>query len=192
MIEEWKDIPGYEGHYQANPNGEIRSVTKHVGSKSGSIATKHGKVLTQTTINKGYKQVHLSKNGTAKNESVHRLIASTFIDNPNGYPCINHIDENPGNNLADNLEWCSYKYNNDYGTRKEKYHKSRINGKMSKAILQYDLNGNLIAEYPSCAEINRSLGFDQSHVISVAKGKPRYNTAYGYVWRYKDDPINHN
>lgn len=186
----WKDIPEYEGHYQASSDGQIRSLTKEVNSKGGSIAVKQGKILSQNTNSKGYCLVHLSKDGQAKTRSVHRLVASAFIENDNNFPCINHKDENPGNNSVDNLEWCSYEYNNNYGTRKEKDHDSRINGKMSKAFVQLDIEGNYIAEFPSAAEVKRSLGYDPGKIINVAKGKPKHKTAYGYVWKYKDNYSN--
>lgn len=60
------------------------------------------------------------KNGIRKNRLVHRIIAELFIPNPQNYPCINHKDENGMNNAADNLEWCTYQYNNTYGHRLEK------------------------------------------------------------------------
>jgi hypothetical protein len=66
-----------------------------------------------------------SKNGKAKRESVHRLVALTFIENPNNYPCVNHKDETRTNNNVENLEWCSHKYNSNYGTCQEKHSKSR-------------------------------------------------------------------
>ena len=64
-----------------------------------------------------YRQVILCKNGKTKQGLLHRLVAEAFIPNPDNLPCINHKDENPLNNRADNLEWCSYKYNNEYNDR---------------------------------------------------------------------------
>lgn len=58
----------------------------------------------------------LCKNGKTKRFSVHRLVAQAFIPNPNNLPIINHKDENPSKNIVDNLEWCDYEYNNNYGT----------------------------------------------------------------------------
>ena len=55
---------------------------------------------------------------------VHRVVADAFIPNPNNYPCINHKDENPANNKVENLEWCTYKYNNNYGTFAERRRKT--------------------------------------------------------------------
>lgn len=132
--------------------------------------------------------VSLSRNGKSKAVEVQRVIAITFLPNPNNFPCVNHKDENPKNNQIENLEWCSYKYNNDYGSRKDKARLARLNhGKLSKPICQFDLDGNLIEEYPSCAEVNRRCGYDTGKINACALKRPHRLTAYGYVWRFKDD-----
>lgn len=107
----WKDIKGYEGLYQISNTGEIYSCRSK-------------KILKQTVDKKGYKRICLYLNGNIKNFQVHRLIAIAFIPNPNNYPIINHKDENPLNNEVDNLEWCTYKYNNNYMNRNKKLSKS--------------------------------------------------------------------
>ena len=67
-----------------------------------------------------YKRVNLCINGVGHKKTIHRLVAEAFIPNPNNYPCINHKDENKENNNANNLEWCTYKYNSNYGTCRER------------------------------------------------------------------------
>ena len=69
--------------------------------------------------------VQLYKNGVMKNEHIHRLVALTFIPNPNNLPQVNHKDEDKSNNCVDNLEWCEHKYNVNYGTAIERASKSR-------------------------------------------------------------------
>lgn len=186
MSEVWKDVPGYEGMYQASSLGNVRSVTRKVNSKGGCPAIKKGKVLKQTLKKKGYLCVNLSSHGKSKAIEVQRVIALTFIPNPTNLPCVNHIDENPQNNNVSNLEWCTYKYNNEYGSRKEKDHESRINGKCSKPVEQYNLSGEKIAEYPSIAEVKRQLGYDPGKISACALNKPHRGTAYGYVWKFKN------
>jgi len=90
-------------------------------------STKRNKFLKPQKNGVGYLQVALYNNGICKRFSIHRLVAMAFIDNPNDYPIINHKDENPSNNRVDNLEWCTYKYNTNYGTRNERVR--RKNGK---------------------------------------------------------------
>ena len=81
-----------------------------------SLKSKTPRLLSQVTVN-GYKMVIMYNDGKTHLEYVHRLVAELFIDNPNNYNEINHIDENKANNNVDNLEWCSRKYNINYGTR---------------------------------------------------------------------------
>ena len=68
---------------------------------------------------RGYLYVGLSKYGNYQSKSIHRLVAETFIPNPDNLPCVNHIDENTYNNRVDNLEWCTHKYNNRYSKAKK-------------------------------------------------------------------------
>ena len=113
MIEEWKDVKGYEGLYMISNLGRIKSL-------QGCKYRKQERILKQYKKTGGYYQVSLSKNHKSKWFTVHRLVAINFIDNPNNYPQINHIDENKSNNSASNLEWCTAKYNNNYGSLPEK------------------------------------------------------------------------
>lgn len=109
MEEIWKDIKGYEGLYQVSNYGRVKSF-------------KHNKEKLRKEVkdNMGYLIVNLSKNGNKKIYKIHRLVAEAFLQNPNNYPQVNHKDENKINNRADNLEWCTAKYNSNYGTRNER------------------------------------------------------------------------
>lgn len=101
----WKDIKGYEGLYQVSDNGEVRSLDRHcTGSRNRLLK---GRTLKQTKTTTGYSKVELCKDGHAISKKVHRLVAIAFIQNPNNLPCVNHIDNNPSNNNASNLEWCT-------------------------------------------------------------------------------------
>lgn len=81
-----------------------------------------------------YRSVNLWHNGKTVHRLVHRLVAEAFIPNPNGYPIINHIDENPANNKVTNLEWCTYKYNAKYGKAQERRQESLREGKKNEAV----------------------------------------------------------
>lgn len=104
LIEEWRDIKGYEGLYQVSNLGKVRN--------------KKGKVLKQYRNNKGYPCVHMYKNNKYKTKNVHRLVAISFIENPNNLPQVNHKDEDKTNNVVTNLEWCTNKYNCNYGNHR--------------------------------------------------------------------------
>ena len=112
MEEIWKDIKGYKGKYQVSNLGRVKSLNYRNTGKE--------KILSPGKYSGEYLQVMLYKDGKLKKHSIHRLVALAFIPNSNNYPIINHKDENPSNNRVDNLEWCTYKYNSNYGTCRQK------------------------------------------------------------------------
>lgn len=174
MKETWKDIPGYEGLYQASTLGRIKSY-----SRKGNHGKEH---LLQLRIDKGgYLRALITKNKHSKQCLVHRLVATTFIPNPSHFPQINHKDENPSNNNVNNLEWCTAKYNSNYGSRTSRMKETLTNGPCSKKVYQYSLNGNLIRIWPSGRECTRN-GYDSRNVSAVCHG--RRKTAYGYIWSF--------
>ena len=193
-VEIWKDIEGYEGLFQISSKGRVRSLDR-LDSKGRSLK---GKIRKQSQDN-GYCRIVLCDNGKIERYLVHRLVAQAFIPNPNNYPVVNHKDENPSNNCAENLEWCTLTYNANYGTvnsRRSENHKGSLNpmfgkcGKKhhrSKIVYQYDLNGNLIKEWDCAMEIKRELGFNNSFVSACANG--RCETAYGFIWKYKEKAV---
>lgn len=113
MEEIWKDIKGYEGYYQVSNLGRVKSVARVIQRKSKPYTVKE-KILKARPDKDGYRYLVLCVNCKTKTTSIHRLVAQTFIPNPDNLPCINHKDENPANNNVENLEWCTYSYNNTY------------------------------------------------------------------------------
>ena len=125
--EEWKDIKGYEDAYQISSTGRVRSKGRHVVYKNGRRCYKKPQIIKQSHINSGYKIVNLhGKEGLLYHRLVHRLVAEHFIPNPNNLEQVNHKDENKHNNDAQNLEWCTRKYNNNYGSNQERRIQSRL------------------------------------------------------------------
>ena len=100
-MEIWKDVVGYEGYYEVSNTGNVRNVkTNHVLSPG---------------LSQGYYYVVLCKHGERRNKQVNRLVAEAFIDNFENCPIVNHKNEVKTDNHVDNLEWCTYSYNNSYG-----------------------------------------------------------------------------
>lgn len=171
MIEEWKDIEGYEGKYQVSSLGNIKSLNYN--------GKKEIKQLKPCIKGGNYYGVVLCKNGIKKELQIHRLVAQAFIPNPNNLPEVNHKDENKINNCVDNLEWCTSKYNANYGNRNKK-----LSLLKNKKVNQYDLQGNFIKQWDSLTEINKQLGFCISSIGKCCNKIKKHKTAYGYKWEY--------
>jgi hypothetical protein len=126
MKEIWKDIEGYEGYYSISNYGNVKSLERIIKSKNGVIRKRKEMLLKPNIDKDGYYTITLTKNSNPKTFKIHRLVGTAFIDNPNNFPMINHKDENKQNNYFENLEWCDSKYNNNYGTIRERMSKSHI------------------------------------------------------------------
>ena len=178
--EQWVDIPNYEGLYKISNFGNVLSL-----GNGGPNKYKGKKTLLKPRKNiYGYYYVGLSKNGVKKSYTIHKLVAKVFIPNPNCLPCVNHRDENRLNNNVDNLEWCTYKYNTNYGTCiQRRSEKTRNDPKRSKPVIQYTLDGVFVKEWPSLMEIERQLGWHRAGITTCINGKTKQ--AYGYVWSFK-------
>ena len=182
MNEEWKPIKDFEGLYEVSNLGRVRSLDRHVKNQGTFVL--RGKLLALTADKRGYKHLLLWKNGKSKLGLVHRLVAAAFIPNPCNLPQVNHKDENKGNNNVSNLEWCTAKYNSNYGTgAKRNGMARRNNSKDSKPVIQMDLNYNFIAEYPSTREAARRNDFLQGEIAKCCRGIIK--TSRGFIWKYK-------
>lgn len=175
--EYWRPVVGYEGLYEGSNLGRVKSLDRWVKCPNGTVRFYKGKILKPRTNGRGYLQVTLSKNGKIKNFLVHRLVAEAFLQNNDNLPCVNHKDENPQNNNVNNLEWCSYEYNNKYGTRIERDALTK-----SKPVLQYTLDGVFVREWESTMECGRN-GFNQGHVAACCRGEQK--THKDFIWKYK-------
>lgn len=164
LFEEWRDIHGYEGLYQVSNFGRVKNCVR-----------KTLKTI-RTSVN-GYGYVVLSKNCKQKLHLVHRLVAEAFIPNPDNLPQVNHKDENKLNNIYCNLEWCSAKYNINYG--EGILRRSTIR---SKKIYQISKDGQILRTWASANEVKRALGFSQGNIQQCCVGKRK--TANGYIWKY--------
>lgn len=187
--ERWKDVEGYEGLYQVSNFGRVRSLDHYITIRNGGKALHNGKIMIGGKSGLGYRKVTLCKDGVPKGVNLHRLVAQTFIPNPNNLPEVNHKDENKVNNCRWNLEWCPVEYNRSYGNRNNKAQKTRQR-KYGKSVLQYTLDGQFVAEYSCLREAERQTGVYHSHISDCCKGVDcqgfNIKQAGGYIWRYRE------
>lgn len=191
-IEIWRtpisDGEPYEG-YKVSNLGRILSLNYH---RSG-----RAELMNPGERKDGYLQVILRKNRKKKMCLVHRLIAETFLPNPNGKPCINHkIQGKEGKKInmvffnkdgtidkeRNTIEWATYEENNNYATRNERVAKALTNGKKSKKVLQFTLDGDFIREYPSIMECERN-GFNRSSVCLCCQGKHKSHKGFRFMYK---------
>lgn len=182
-MKEWRTIPGWE-NYEVSDMGNVRSKDR-VSHRRGIQCRLTGKILKPKTEKDGYKNVTLY-NGTRtshKKFPIHRLVAMAFIPNPNEYKYVNHKDEDKGNNVKENLEWCTPKYNSNYGTAIERRVKHQdwksIADKQSVPVVCKTLSGEVIKRYKSMisAEID---GHKCASISKCCSGKLK--TYHGMMW----------
>ena len=178
----------YEGLYKVSNFGRILSLNYRNTGKPD--------LMNPGTDKDGYLKVGFSKNRETKTCKVHRLVAETFLPNPEGKPQVNHKDEDKTNNFVflnedgsvdkekSNLEWSTPKENSNHGTRNKRIFEKTTNGKCSKKVLQLSLSGDLIREWPSTKECGRN-GFYSSAVSACCRGERK--THKGFLWMFADD-----
>ena len=174
--EEWRDIPGYEGLYQASNKGRIRSVPrKQEIMWKGKHVVKYvnGKIIKQSDQKCGYMMVWLSKDGKEKAHTVHRLIGYAFLENPENLSDINHKDGNKKNNCVDNLEWCSRSDN-----IKHRYAVLQKPGKCRPVICV-----ETGKRYDSIAKAAKSINGNRRAISHAIRGFSK--TSGGFHWKYE-------
>lgn len=181
MTEFWKNIE-FE-NYQVSNTGKYRSVDHYANVKGGQRFVK-GRILLQAKNNSGYCCCMFLVNGKYIRKTIHRLVAIAFIPIPDelkGIPIdkldVDHKDGNKDNNCIENLQWLKHKDNCQQKPRLEK---------LSKPVEQYTKDMVFIAEYPSIKEAERQTGITNQQISSCCKNKPKYKTAGGYIWKYKE------
>lgn len=188
-IEIWTPIKGFE-RFELSNLGRVKNTSWR---NTGRV------VITEGYPDSYDYNVFTARNGKeCKTFKIHRLVGEYYLPNPLNLPCINHRIEGPKgkkmnrvifnedmtiNDEKTTIEWCDPKYNNNYGTRATRAGKTNTNGKKSKQVLQFTLEGEFVREWPSTAECGRN-GFDQRAVSDCCLGKRPYHK--GYIWRYKE------
>lgn len=181
-MEEWRDIEGYEGIYQVSNEGRVKSLERVQIYNDGQVHKYKSKILKQTQDKDGYLMVCLCNNIKRKTCKVHRLVAQTFIPNPNNLPEVNHKDECKTNNSVENLEWCNHSYNNTYLDKNKRGGITRMNNGKTKIVYQYTLDGKLINVFKSSRDAERNNNYNHSSICNCICGRTK--TYKGFIWKY--------
>lgn len=171
QTEIWKSLPGVHG-VEVSTFGNVRALDRVVPRKNGAYHIK-GHVLKQCNDKDGYLLVHIPIDGKSITKKVHRLVAQTFLPNPNGLPMVNHKDCNRANNHVENLEWCTVSYNNRY---REEFGKAK-----GLPVLAINLSTMEISQFSSQTEASRKLGVFQQHINHVIKGKRKQTGGFWFT-----------
>lgn len=182
--EVWKDIPDYEGYYQASNLGRIRSLDREVADRSG-VRIANGKVLKSEMLQNDYLRVGLNKDGKTMRFLVHRLVWMAFNGTiPDGMQ-VNHIDECKTNNKLENLNLMTPKENTNFGTRNQRVAKANTNHpSMSKPVVAFNEDEEIVFEFSSTQEAARN-GFNSGDLAACCRGERK--THKGLIWRFKED-----
>ena len=177
MREKWKDIDGFPGYRVSN---------------KGNIIGIRGTKLKPVIGNNGYPKVTLCRSGKHVDKRINRLVASLFIPNPNNYPIVMHLDNDPKNNDVNNLSWGTHSENNKYCwdcgrkpqtlTNKDREKAYSIRRKPVKAI---NINTREEIVFISQHDAARALGVSQQHIWGVLNGYRR--STGGYIFEYLDE-----
>jgi hypothetical protein len=179
MVEEiWKSVVGYEGKYEVNNLGIVRSIPRKYWGRTY-------RNLAPNMDNSGYFYVSLSKDRQVKSIKIHRLVAMAFIDNPKGKPMINHKNGIKTDNRVENLEWCTNSENQIHARRvlknpnfKEPPHYYGKENPAAKIVLKVNLFGEAVQRYECGVEARKELNISAAMLIYYMKNKKIVNDHY--------------
>lgn len=178
-MEDWTPVAGWEHRYEVTSCGKVRSKSRLVQSSYGKKRRIQGRVLTPQLV-RGYPAVNVTIDGRRMNLLVHRMVAETFILNPEKKPYVNHLDGVRDNNCVSNLEWCTHAENMQHAHDIGLIPPSKIGpGEASPAA---KLNDKSVSEIKKALR-NGALQRDLAKEYGVAKGTISF-IANGITWSH--------
>lgn len=185
----WKPIVGFEDLYEVSNLGNVRSLQFHGKKRVRNMSLSSNRL--------GYKLVKLRdwKKGICGSYKVHRLVAIAFIPNPDNKPQVDHIDTNPSNNVVTNLRWTTSLENQNNPItlqrlqksiieyNKSEHHKLKVQQTMGHPIVQYDMCGNIIEEFPSINYAATKLNTTACCIKRVCDGDRQHHRHF--IFKYK-------
>ncbi len=175
MKEVWKPVKGFEGLYEISNIGRVKSLVVWCGNGTIDQYKRRDYILTPILGTNGYYYVNLCKDKKRYVRRPHRMVAESFIENPDGLYAVNHIDGNKLNNSVENLEWCTLAHNTIHAF------KTGLMDSLKKPVEKVDPNGVVIAYYESEAEAARQEGIRTQNISACVTGKIK--SYRGYQWR---------
>lgn len=174
-IQDDRSLCGYK--YEVSNLGRVRRA-EYLTAR-GVV---HQSVILHPSNVHNYYACSFAVDGRMRLFTVHRMVAKAFIPNVRGVDTVNHLDENGLNNRVDNLEWCTFIENCNYGTRN-----ARVAAKNSIEVWQYDLSLNLIKKWKSASDVERKLHIPRMSIYKCCGSSCSNVTAGGFIWRYAKD-----
>lgn len=168
----WLDIKGYEGHYQVSSFGRVKSLARVVECRKDVFVNKKEKFLSDWDCGKGYRKVKLSKDGIEKSIRVHRLVAKTFLSNPEAKSEVNHINGIKNDNRLENLDWCTSSENTIHAlNNKLKISQKGSEHGMSKLTENDVLEIRKIGRSKGLKEVSKIFNVSESLISNVLLNK---------------------
>ena len=180
----WKNVEGFDGMYAVSNYGRVKSLQRTIVRKTGITQTIDEKILLQTKNTIGYYCISLiAPNIKRKTQKVHILVANAFVENKNSYKCINHIDENKSNNHFQNLEFCTFKYNLEYGNGTKVRAITRNRNHPPRKVVMLNLNGDFEKSFDSYRDASDYIKCKPSRIYECCNGNRKSAKAHKFMWK---------
>lgn len=169
----WKPVKGFEDRYLVSNDGVVKSLDTYVNCRGGKKRLYKGRIKPTYRNNRGYVVVNLCRDNKTAYSLVHRLVAEAFVPNTYNKPQVNHIDGDPTNNCAENLEWVTDNENKAHssvdvgGTQRPK-----------KPVVVTEKSTGAVLNFDGLKEAERALNLDHGTAMRVLKGKHKYHRGY--------------